>query len=80
MKIKVLYFGMIAEVIGHDIEIIEISNKNSTVNELIKLLQAKFPKLEDMSFKVALNQSIVEENTKIGLNDEVAILPPFAGG
>jgi molybdopterin converting factor small subunit len=33
-----------------------------------------------MNFKVAVNQSIVNADFKLNDNDEVALLPPFAGG
>ena len=33
-----------------------------------------------MSFKIAVNQTIVAENEMINENDEIALLPPFAGG
>jgi molybdopterin synthase sulfur carrier subunit len=50
------------------------------VVELTEQVVQKHPKLNTMSFKVAVNQSVVEFNLIITETDEIALLPPFAGG
>ena len=78
MILKLKYFGMIAEAVGKENE--EIDFAESTVEELEKVLKNKYAKLASMNFKVAVNQSIVNADFKLNESDEVALLPPFAGG
>lgn len=78
MILKLKYFGMIAEAIGKDNEELDVSAL--TVGELQTLLIKQYNKLEDKNFKIAVNQKMVEEKFNLNNNDEVALLPPFAGG
>ena len=43
-------------------------------------LKSKFQFLENAAFAVALNQVVVNGNAKLKDKDEIALLPPFAGG
>ena len=79
MKCNVLYFGMIAEATQKDNEELTFENEVSIV-QLKDLLKEKYNSLQKMSFQIALNQKIVSEKTIIENNNEIAILPPFAGG
>jgi len=78
MLLKIKYFGMVAEATDKNEE--EFIFKNGTVNELAQLLQQTYPKLKALNYKFAINQSIIESNENLNENDEVALLPPFAGG
>lgn len=78
MILSVKYFGMIAEAIGTSEEQLEITEKS--VLELDAFLKNKYAKLEFISYKFAVNQSLVDENELLKENDEIALLPPFAGG
>ena len=80
MKLAVKYFGMIAETIGKQEEKIEISSQQISVALLVELLLKKYTDLNLKSFKIAVNQSIAENAAIINENDEIALLPPFAGG
>ncbi|PCJ23669.1 MAG: molybdopterin synthase sulfur carrier subunit [Flavobacteriales bacterium] len=76
MKLK--YFGMTAEASGKDEELLD--NNYSSVKELKADLLAKYPNLLEINFKVAVNQEIVNDDYKLSGNEEIALLPPFAGG
>ncbi len=80
MKIKIKYFGMLAEAVGCQEDEVQISTSQVSVVELTEAIIQKHPKLNTMSFKVAVNQSVVDTNLIITENDEIALLPPFAGG
>lgn len=73
------YFGIVAEVTQRNEEYIEIENMN--VSEVWNLLYAKYD-LSTLNARVALNQRLVDLNSSITINnnDELALLPPFAGG
>ena len=77
--ITVKYFGEIAEATNcNEEQVVTASNK---LSELIEQLSKKH-KLERFQLIIALNQNLVElnDNITINNNDELAILPPFAGG
>ena len=78
MKVNVKYFGVIAESAGKSIEVLELE-QGSSVKEL-KDLQIKKYKIQDAaSVQVAVNRDLNNE-VELKDGDEVAFLPPFAGG
>ncbi len=78
MKITIKYFGAIAEVTGSVEETID-SKEISSLDSLRNYTISKYEGLNELSFQLAVNQSLAE-NTKLKDGDEVAFLPPFAGG
>ena len=78
MKIKLLYFAQVSEKLGLSSE--EISFDGSNSDELVKLLNEKYPILNDLKFKVAVDQTLINTTTELKDGVEVALLPPFAGG
>ena len=77
MSIKVLLFGVLAEIVSS--QEISLNDVNNT-NELIELLTTKYPKLNNVKFAISINHKIITNNTDLSENDEIALLPPFAGG
>ncbi len=77
--ITVKYFGEIAEAINCNEE--QVSTKSDNLSELIEQLNDKY-NLERFPMIIALNQNLIELSNDITIknNDELAILPPFAGG
>ena len=78
MRLTVKYFGMLAESAGRHEEILEME-EGITATEL-KARQIKTYNISDPeSVQLAVNQNL---DTEVELNegDEVAFLPPFAGG
>ena len=77
--ITVKYFGEIAEAINCNEE--QISTKSDNLSELIEQLNEKY-NLERFPMIIALNQNLIDMSNDITIknNDELAILPPFAGG
>ena len=79
MNIRIRYFGQIAEVVGKEEEQRDVTD-GSTLNELDQDLKARY-KLENIYYRIALNQQMQEiKETVLNHNDEVAFMPPFAGG
>lgn len=77
MKIDVLLFGQISEIVGEQRIVMEnINNKE----ELIEAMYVTYPALIEMNFKIAINRELTESNLKLNDGDEIALLPPFAGG
>ena len=73
---NVLLFGMLAEVTGKS----EIKSNAKDVNSLKENLFNEFPKLKKYKFQIAVNKEKTENNISLSDDDEVALLPPFAGG
>ncbi len=75
MIIKV--FGQLADITGSNLfEVADVGNSD----ELIKQLQLKYPALKNAKYKIAVNRNIIQSNTTLQHNAEVALLPPFSGG
>lgn len=79
ISINVKYFGMIGETANRDKEIIHI-NESVTIEELMSVILQKHPKLKKLDFQIAKNFTIAGKDEKVNDNDEIALLPPFAGG
>lgn len=77
MLINIKYFGQIAEVTQQDEESFEFSG--SLISELLEVLLSKYSALKTKDFQIAQNQELVTAKTEI-TGQEIAILPPFAGG
>lgn len=77
MKIKL--YGMLAEATGKtELEIQDFEGK--TVADLKAFVETEFRQFKNMTYKIAVNKKIVSETEDLNPNDEVAFLPPFAGG
>ena len=77
--IHVKYFGMIAEATQCSEE--KIALESQKLADLLQKLTIKY-KLDELPLNVAVNKNIVDKNSDYTIteNDEIAILPPFAGG
>ncbi|MHB1677473.1 MAG: molybdopterin converting factor subunit 1 [Sulfuriferula sp.] len=83
MKIKVLYFARLREELGIAEETIKISH--GTVATLLDLLRSRgavWAQLlsSEQSYRVAINQVLVDSTAILSAEDEVAIFPPVTGG
>ena len=78
MKVTVKYFGMIAEAAGRTEEVLDVVSGTSAI-ELKDQQVQKYQIQDPESVQLAVNQNL---DNKVELNegDEVAFLPPFAGG
>jgi molybdopterin synthase sulfur carrier subunit len=76
-KIRVLFFGRLKDIVGAN-EIVASDIKD--IEDLKRYLFEKFPKLKGEIFSLALNYEIIHTNENLKDNDEVALIPPVAGG
>ncbi len=77
MQVKVLFFGVLSEVAGSDCRY--YSDASST-DDLRHRILDEFPEIEHYNYRLSLNNEIIESDIPLSDNDEVALLPPFAGG
>jgi len=77
MQVKVLFFGVLAEVTGTGSK---LYNDVRSLGELKKNINADFPEVENYNFRISVNNEIINDHPELKDNDEVAFMPPFAGG
>jgi sulfur-carrier protein len=77
MQVKVLFFGVLSEVAGTDYR---HYRGVSSINDLKIRILDEYPEIENYNYRISLNNTIIEGNCILNENDEIALLPPFAGG
>ncbi len=77
MKVTILFFGVLTEVTGTALKIYE---DVKTLEHLKMRIADDYPETVHYSFRMAVNNEISAGDTQLKDGDEVAFLPPFAGG
>jgi len=77
MTVKVLFFGVLAEVTGTNCKHYDEVKSLSALNRLI---QDEFPEIVHYDFRVSVNNELIDNEPALNDGDEVAFMPPFAGG
>ena len=77
MKVKVLFWGRLTDITGTNVcDIENIDDLHELKDSLIKT----YPGLSDQHYMMAVNQEVSNGNTALEDGDEVAFMPPYAGG
>jgi molybdopterin converting factor small subunit len=76
MTMEVLLFGMIAERAGTDRLQLDVAS----LHELRQHLTERIPGLSGISHAIAVDRTIVHDDRQLSGSEEIAVLPPFAGG
>ena len=77
MEITILLFGNLAQIAETNKLIVQDVKDTGSINEL---MLSKFPTFKNKKYIIALNQQLVKDNQNLKDGDELAFLPPFAGG
>ena len=77
MKTDILFFGILAEVVGTDLISME---GQPDLEHLKKTVLHDFPDIGNYRYRVSVNRVLTDKNCTLNDGDEVAFLPPFAGG
>jgi molybdopterin converting factor small subunit len=84
LMITVKLFGMTKSLADNQSSLTLSLGKHQSVKNVIELVNKRYPKIGELIHKrkilVSVNQEIAHEDTKVQEGDEVALLPPFAGG
>jgi MoaE-MoaD fusion protein len=82
--VTIRLFGMTKSLAGNKDSLSLALNNGKQVKDLVGLLDAGYPAIGELIHKkrvlVSVNQEIAHEETEIRDGDEIALLPPFAGG
>jgi len=77
VTINLIYFGSVMDITGVTSERVD---SPATLNELNELLISRFPGLSVISYRLSVNRQLITGNRQLVDGDEIALLPPFAGG
>jgi molybdopterin synthase catalytic subunit len=81
MRVRVLFFGMLKDLMGKSSDSLELP-EGASVRDVLENYLSRAPKLKTSltSIAVAVNQQYASAETKLKSDDEVALLPPVSGG
>lgn len=80
MQITLKYFGLVADHTKKKEEVIFFEGNSVTLLEVQTRLHDTYPELTTTTYSFAINQTLVYGNVIVKNLDEIALLPPFAGG
>ena len=80
MKIKTLFFGITADLIGKT-ELEMVLENSITVSAFKLVLKEEYPRLKNIdSYAIAVNETYAEDSLVLKEEDVVAVIPPVSGG
>ncbi len=83
-SIRVLLFAGAKAAVGKSEMLVSIARQQAPVSAgtLLQMIQSQEPRLAAVvsSCRLAVNQQYVGHDHPVGLNDEVALIPPVSGG
>jgi molybdopterin converting factor subunit 1 len=81
MRARVLFFGMLRDIVGKTAEEAEFP-EGADLQSVFERYRGRYPRLDDLSrsIVIARNQEFAERTTPLAEGDEVAFLPPVSGG
>ena len=80
MEITVKYFGIIADITQKKEEVFFIDAESNTLKKLQLKIEIKYPKVLVINYSIAINKKFLQNDILLEKYDEIALLPPFAGG
>jgi sulfur-carrier protein len=77
MIIKVLFFGVLAEVTGTGFK---HYTEAGSVSDLRMKIADEFPEMVHYTYRISVDNELIDDDRELKDGSEVAFLPPFAGG
>jgi len=75
--VEIRFFGQLTDLTKTEKVLIEdMRDTNIMINKIMEM----YPALANATFKVALNNKLVNDNIEITENSIIAFMPPFSGG
>lgn len=82
--ITVRFFAVLKKLVGREVMHLDATGDHLTLKDLLDRLDKEIPSfrstLREGRTLIAVNQETAQEDTLVSDGDEVAFLPPFAGG
>jgi MoaE-MoaD fusion protein len=81
MQVRVLFFGVLKDIVGKAADTIEIP-EGASVRDVLVRYELQVPRLKESlsSLALAVNQKYAGPDTNLRADDEIALLPPVSGG
>ena len=81
MTVRLLFFAVLRDIAGTDMRELALS-EGTTAREVWQSLRGEFAKLADYTQPpmIAVNESYADPETVLRDGDELAFIPPVAGG
>lgn len=81
MRVQVLFFGLLRDIIGAAEDHIEIPS-GATLGDVFEHYAKSHPRLTDLRGRIVLakNQQFARSSVPVSDGDEIALLPPVSGG
>jgi len=80
MEIHLKYFGLVADITKKSEEQFHIESELNSLYLVQSKIEERYPEIRNTTYSFAVNQSLTKEDIAINEGDEIALLPPFAGG
>ncbi|WP_291102824.1 MULTISPECIES: MoaD/ThiS family protein [unclassified Flavobacterium] len=80
MTITIKYFGSLVDITKKKEEQIVLENDKISVAFLKSKIEVAYEGMQNVTYSIAVNQSLSGLDVTIMNQDEIAFLPPFAGG
>jgi MoaD family protein len=81
--IMIKFFAVMKKLVGRESMEIKIDSP-TTLRDILNQVEKDIPKIREIIKEgrslISINQEMADENTIVNSGDEIAILPPFAGG
>jgi molybdopterin converting factor subunit 1 len=75
--IEVMFFGQLTDATGVSSVMVEdVANTDM----LIQVMKQRYPALESSTYMIAVNNTMVAENSIVTPGSKIAFMPPFSGG
>src|SRR5579859_5588258 len=81
MRVRILFFGMLKDIFGKASDEIDLPD-GASVADVLKRYESQIPRFKQSlgSLAMAVNQQYAGPDTKLKVDDEIALLPPVSGG
>jgi molybdopterin synthase catalytic subunit len=81
MRVRILFFGLLKDLVGKSSDSLELP-EGALVRDVLEHYSSRVPQLKTSltSIAVAVNQQYASAETRLNSDDEVALLPPVSGG
>ena len=82
MRIEILYFAVVRELVGRDGESLDLPPEITTVRSFRAFIEAQHPELAGRlaSVRIARNEEFATDDDTLQPGDTLALIPPVAGG
>ncbi|MFI5305463.1 MAG: MoaD/ThiS family protein [Nitrospiria bacterium] len=81
--VMIKFFAVMKKLVGRESMEIKIDTP-TTLKDILNQVEKDIPKIRQIIKEgrslISINQEMADENTIVNSGDEIAILPPFAGG